>query len=109
MTDVGTHLRIIPAALAAALAAAVPAAADSAGIIEATFACENGTVLDITFDNEKQVAIVKTADLGPLTLPIGMSGSGYYYSNGQYGLRGKGDEAMWEVGRMAPINCRQSG
>ncbi len=90
----------------AMLAAPVATAGADTDRIEATFDCDNGVVLEVTFDNANDVAIVSTEGMEPQTLPIGMSGSGYYYSNGPYGLRGKGDEAMWEVGRMAPVNCK---
>lgn len=88
------------------LAMSIATAGADTDRIEATFDCDNGVVLEVTFDNAKDVAIVSTEGMEPQSLPIGMSGSGYYYSNGRYGLRGKGDEATWEVGRMAPVNCK---
>lgn len=33
------------------------------------------------------------------------SGSGFIYSNGPNTVRGKGDELVLEIGRMAPIRC----
>lgn len=100
------RLPALTVALLAALAAAAPrpAAADK---IDAVFDCEGGLVLDVVFDNDADphVAIVTPRGKDPQTLPIAMSGSGYYYTNGHYGLRGKGDAAMWEIGRMKPIDC----
>ena len=76
--------------------------------IDAVFNCDGGLTLNVTFDNDADpnTAVVTPEGKDPITLPIAMSGSGYYYTNGHYGLRGKGDEAMWEIGRMAPINCK---
>lgn len=91
------------ALLAASIAAAASADADR---IEATFDCADGTVLEVTFDNARNVAIVSTEGMDAQTLPIATSGSGYYYTNGRYGLRGKGDAATWEIGRMAPLDCK---
>jgi len=78
--------------------------------INAVFDCDGDLTLNVVFDNDAdpETAIVTIEGEEPITLPIAMSGSGYYYTNGRYGLRGKGDEAMWEVGRMAPIDCKQA-
>jgi len=88
---------------AATLAAPRPANADE---IRAVFDCEGGQTLDVTFDNDKDVAVITIAGEKPLTLPIAMSGSGYRYSDGDHELSGKGDEAMWQVGDKAPVNCK---
>ncbi len=93
-------------ALAAFAALAAPHLA-GAEQIKAVFDCEDGTRLNVTFDNDADpnTAVVAIEGKDPITLPIAMSGSGYYYTNGMIGLRGKGDEATWEVGRKAPVNC----
>lgn len=92
---------------AALFAAPQPSQAEA---INAVFNCDGGLTLNVVFDNDKDpaLAVVTIEGEEPQTLPIAMSGSGYAYSNGKYGLRGKGDEAMWEVGKMAPINCKQA-
>jgi membrane-bound inhibitor of C-type lysozyme len=100
------HLAVTALTLVALAIWAAPSPA-SAEQIKAVFNCEDGTKLDVTFDNDADpnTAIVTIEGKEPVTLPIAMSGSGYYYSNGPMGLRGKGDEATWEVGRKAPVNC----
>jgi membrane-bound inhibitor of C-type lysozyme len=40
------------------------------------------------------------------SLPQLPTGSGFHYSNGRIGIRGKGNELMLEIGRMAPIPCQ---
>ena len=35
-----------------------------------------------------------------------VSGSGFWYSNGKYTVRGKGDSLWLEIGRMMPIDCQ---
>ncbi|MEJ8571152.1 MliC family protein [Microbaculum marinum] len=100
---------LVPALATLALAVGLAGTA-RAEAINAVFDCDNGQTLDVVFDNDKDpaVAVVTIEGEEPQTLPIAMSGSGYYYTNGKYGLRGKGEEAMWEVGRMAPIDCKQA-
>ena len=100
---------IVPTVFAplAFMALSGPANAEA---INAVFNCVDGQTLNVVFDNDKDpaVAVVTIEGEEPMTLPIAMSGSGYYYTNGKYGLRGKGQEAMWEAGRMAPIGCKQA-
>lgn len=91
--------------------------------IEVVYQCERGSVLNVTFSergyttihggkhykrryHEKpSVAIVHFADNQPVTLTQEVSGSGFQYTNGRYSLRGKGNEAIWTVGRMADEHC----
>lgn len=102
-------IRIVPAAALLAIALAAGPRDAAADVINAVFECEGGLRLIVVFDNDKDppVAVVTIEGQEPQTLPIARSGSGYYYSNGRYGLRGKGEEAMWEIGRMKPIDCTQ--
>lgn len=83
--------------------------APRAEAINAVFDCDNGTTLNVVFDNDQEphVAIVTIEGKEPLTLPIAESGSGYAYTNGKYTLTGKGEEAEWGVGRMKPTPCQQ--
>ncbi|MBR0555945.1 MliC family protein [Ciceribacter sp. L1K23] len=68
-----------------------------------TFACEDGSELIVAFSEEK--ASLTLASGEQVELPQQVSGSGFWYSNGRYELRGKGDEAQFAIGRMAPITC----
>ena len=68
------------------------------------YSCADGTQLSVTYAGEEaRVAIVG----GPsVALPNTGSSEAPYYSNGRYGLRGRGAAASWEVGRAAAVNCR---
>jgi membrane-bound inhibitor of C-type lysozyme len=87
------------------------------------YECDRGTELVVTFIEKgfttmrggrnsmhryevKKVAANITLEDGTLvTLPIQKVASGFMYSNGRYILRGKNDEAMWSVGKMAAEHC----
>jgi membrane-bound inhibitor of C-type lysozyme len=91
--------------------------------IEVVYQCERDSVLNVTFaergyttihggkhykkrHHEKpSVAIVHFGDNQTVTLTQEVSGSGFSYSNGKYALRGKGNEAIWTIGRMADEHC----
>jgi membrane-bound inhibitor of C-type lysozyme len=74
---------------------------------EIRFACDNGTALVVAF-SEASVEIT-LPDGAKVSLPQQVSGSGFWYSNGRYELRGKGEEAQFAIGRMAPVNCKVDG
>jgi hypothetical protein len=60
----------------------------------------------VTFEgNEARVAVVGGYSM---VLPSAGTPEAPYYSNGRYGLRGRGARASWEVGRSAPVECRGS-
>jgi len=85
--------------------------------------CDRGTTLNVTFversystirggrqnrlRHHKQVtaAVVKFTAEDVVTLPAEKVASGFMYSNGRYTLRGKGNEAMWTVGKMLDEHC----
>jgi membrane-bound inhibitor of C-type lysozyme len=68
------------------------------------YACENGTALIVAFS--EKAADVTLPDGAKVSLPQQASGSGFWYSNGRYELRGKGEEAQFAIGRMAPVPCK---
>jgi membrane-bound inhibitor of C-type lysozyme len=87
------------------------------------YECDRGTELAVTFIEKgfttmrggrnsmhryevKKVAVnVSMEDGSLITLPIHKVASGFMFSNGRYTLRGKNDEAMWSVGKMAAEHC----
>jgi membrane-bound inhibitor of C-type lysozyme len=71
------------------------------------YSCEDGSHFSVRF--HRGVAGVTLSDGKKLKLPQRVAGSGIWYSTGVYGLRGKGCEAMWTVGRKAPVNCTSAG
>lgn len=88
-----------------------------------SYQCDRGTNLNVTFTEQgfttvrggrnsipryeiKNVAAnITLADGTSITLAAQEVASGFMYSNGKYSLRGKGDEAMWSVGRMLAEQC----
>lgn len=91
--------------------------------IEVVYQCERGSILTVTFAEQgyttihggkhykkryhekPSVAIVQFGDNQTVTLTQEVSGSGFSYNNGQYALRGKGNEAIWTIGKMADEHC----
>ena len=87
------------------------------------YACDRGTELSVNFTEKgfttmrggrnsmhryevkKVAANITLADGTLITLPVQKVASGFMYSNGRYTLRGKSNEAMWSVGKMAAENC----
>lgn len=90
---------------------------------QVVYQCERGSVLNVTFaergyttihggkhykkryHEKPSVAIVSFGDNQMVTLTQEISGSGFIYSNGQYSLHGKGNEATWTVGKMIGEQC----
>lgn len=67
------------------------------------YSCEDGTQLQVTFQGrEARVAVVGGYSMA---LPNIGTDAAPHYSNGRYGLRGRGANASWEVGRAAPVPC----
>ncbi|MGE3477778.1 MAG: MliC family protein [Rhodospirillaceae bacterium] len=77
--------------------------------IEATFACNGGARLSVTFDNKAGVAVVRTQAGGMHVLTRTISGSGYSYEAEGRKLRGKGREAIWTNAGAAPLTCQERG
>jgi membrane-bound inhibitor of C-type lysozyme len=71
------------------------------------YACDNGTALVVAFSEAS--AEITLPDGVKVSLPQQVSGSGFWYSNGRYELRGKGEEAQFAIGRMTPVNCKVDG
>jgi hypothetical protein len=92
--------RVIPAFAIALGLSTVPAAA-----VTATYSCRDGTVLDVDFTgNTARVAVKGTA--GAATLTQQMAADGFWYTNQQSGLRGKGNSATWTNGSRPATECK---
>lgn len=70
------------------------------------FACDDGQRIQVRFSQARRMATLLRGGES-IELPQQASGSGFIYSNGRTTLRGKGEELILEVGRMAPIRCRE--
>lgn len=94
--------------------------ADTKGV---HYACDRGTELAVRFTEKgfttmrggrnsmhryevkKVAANISLVDGTLIILPVQKVASGFMYSNGRYTLRGKNNEAMWSVGKMAAELC----
>jgi len=71
-----------------------------------TFTCDDGNRIQVRFSQSRhQATLVRNGE--SMVLPQQASGSGFIYGDGRTTLRGKGDELILEVGKMAPIRCRE--
>jgi membrane-bound inhibitor of C-type lysozyme len=66
--------------------------------------CERGDSIEVQFSGTGEATLYRGDAATELSqVP---TASGYYYTNGRIGIRGKGDEVVLEIGRMAPIQCQ---
>ncbi len=68
--------------------------------------CGGGTRLKVDYLSGDRV-MVQMNDNAPVTIPADKSASGAKYMSPTHQFWSKGDEAMWTVGRMAPMTCKQ--
>lgn len=88
---------------ATALAACAPVG--GAGI-STYYDCGGGTRLKVDYLNDNQV-MVQMNNNAPVTIPAERAASGAKYMSPTHQFWNKGDEAMWTVGRMMPMTCKQ--
>ncbi|SNB51908.1 Membrane-bound inhibitor of C-type lysozyme [Arboricoccus pini] len=81
-----------------------PVQAAPEGERAARFACDDGSSLNVQFENNR--AQVTTSSGNELVLPEQVTSSGFRYSSGQHELQGKGDNATWTIAAQKTTNCR---
>ncbi|RKE85121.1 MliC family protein [Rhizobium sp. AG855] len=91
-------------ALAASAVLILPGQSRAAAI---KYTCDGGDVLTVAFSESS--AELTLPDGVKVSLPQQQAASGFWYSNGGYELRGKGEELQFAIGRMAPVTCRNAG
>jgi membrane-bound inhibitor of C-type lysozyme len=91
-------------ALAATALFLLPAESRAADI---KYACDDGSALTVSFS--EAAADVTIPDGSKIALPQQKAASGFWYSDGRYEIRGKGEELQFAIGRMAPVTCRNAG
>jgi membrane-bound inhibitor of C-type lysozyme len=74
------------------------------------YTCNRNTTLSVSFtaassESDKKIAIINGIGKQAIIIPNVAVASGFLYSNGKYSLRGKGKQAIWTIGRMAPFRC----
>lgn len=67
-----------------------------------TYHCQRGESIDVLFTSS---AAILTRNSEQHTLAQQPTASGFLYSNGKISIRGKGDNIILEIGRMAPLDC----
>ena len=97
-----------PPAAADAAPATSAVAGESTRSIRARFDCDDGQAIDIRFFPQQGVAVL-VEDGRTHELQQQIVGSGYWYTNGPIGVRGKGSELKLEIGRRTPVSCRERG
>jgi len=78
---------------------------DAAATSRATYACDDGTTLAVTFDTAAETAAVSMNGGAPILLPQVPAASGARYETPRHSLHEKGGEALWTVGRRVPVRC----
>lgn len=95
-----------PAAPAPAPSTPVPSAPAPPAERAYAFTCDNGERIQVRFSQARKLAtLVRNGE--SVELPQQPSGSGFIYGNGRTTLRGKGDDLILEIGKMAPIRCQE--
>lgn len=67
-----------------------------------TYHCQRGESIDVLFTSS---AAILTRNSEQHTLAQQPTASGFLYSNGKISIRGKGENIILEIGRMAPLDC----
>lgn len=67
------------------------------------YSCERGGPLEVEYTGGESAIVYRDGTtVKLLQAPVA---SGFHYTNGKLGIRGKGNDVMLEIGRMAPIPC----
>ncbi len=86
-----------------ALAACAPVGGPG---VSAYYDCGGGTRLKVDNLSGDRI-MVQMNDSPPVVLPADKSASGAKYMSATHQFWDKGGEAMWTVGRMAPMTCQK--
>jgi hypothetical protein len=95
------------AAVFALAACQTPCPAPETGPINASFRCEDGSVLNVTFTRNPDAARVAQEGYTVVDLPARVTGSGFKYADNGAELRGRGNEAHWTRPGAAETVCNR--
>jgi hypothetical protein len=93
-------------AVLAVSACQTPCPAPNAQAIIATFGCEDGSDLRVTFTLDS--AVVEQEGYTTLTLPARITGSGFRYADNGAELRGRMNESRWTRPGAAETLCQRA-
>lgn len=84
-----------------------PCPAPQQGPTQASFECEDGSILDVTFTHNPDSARVAQEGYTIIDLPARVTGSGYRYSSNGVELRGRNATASWTRPGAAETQCTE--
>ncbi len=101
-------MRLFALAAVFALAACqTPCPAPETGPINASFRCEDGSVLNVVFTRNPDAARIAQEGYTVVDLPARVTASGYKYADNGSELRGRGTEAHWTRPGAAETDCSE--
>lgn len=98
---------IVFAALALS-ACQTPCPAVDTGPVTATFRCDDGSRLEVTFNRRPDSARVVQEGYTTIDLPARITGSGYRYADEGAELRGRGARAQWTRPGAEETSCERT-
>lgn len=102
-------MRVIAVAALLFLAACqTPCPSPDTGPTTASFRCEDGSNLQVTFTRGPDSARVVQEGYTTIDLPARIAGSGYRYAEGGAELRGRGAEVRWTRPGAAETLCQRT-
>ena len=84
-----------------------PCPAPDTGPINASFRCEDGSLLNVTFTQNPGSVRIAQEGYVVVDLAARVTGSGYRYNNNGAEFRGRANEARWTRPGAAETVCRQ--
>lgn len=84
-----------------------PCPAPERGSTQTSFQCEDGSVLNVTFSYNPDIARVAQEGYTVVDLPARVAGSGYRYSSNGTELRGRSATARWTRPGAAETECTE--
>ena len=97
----------IVAAVVSLAACASPCPTPETAPTSASFACDDGSTMHVTFTHGPERALIEQEGYIALNLPARIVGSGFRYSDGAAELRGRTSEARWNRPGAAETICRE--
>jgi hypothetical protein len=95
-------------AVLALSACQTPCPGPQSGSVSATFQCEDGSELEVTFTPAPETARVVQEGYTTLDLPSRGVGSGYRFADNGAELRGRGAEVRWTRPGAAETLCERA-
>lgn len=95
------------AAVLSLAACQTPCPGPQSGSVTQSFACEDGSHLEVTFNYAPGSARIVQEGFAPLDLPARITGSGFRYADNGADLRERGAIVYWTRPGAAQTECRR--